>query len=515
MPLTTFRDENIIVIHIGSYRTRAILGLSESLTPPTVKILTRVGIRRGQNNGVTGENTEEKYLVGAELCEALISDRNIEIIWPIKRGIVKNWKALEAIWSYILYKLLNRPYPPQPRTFVNPVYLIVPPQWNFRDKELATRIFFEEHLVAGFAIGNSSVLPLYAMGHLSGLVIHIGHEKTDITPILDAQAIAPARVTIPIGGKDITEYLYSLLLSSPPILKETNMPLLPEEITLELSEKIKYSNIVEVIVENVQDSFQKLLNRENDNLQLPDSSMDGVEDVASIVASGKTREYLAQKEAEKNQSKKGQKAENIVLDNKEMNYNQFTMDNNQVILVGKERFKLCDFFFNDVKDGRLDILNAVYIAINNPSIESNRRAELWENIAIVGEGSRITGFKERIFSDLTQKFVSVIENSSQKHHNLPIPTYTTPNTSSTLNPNSSYLVYHNPPIIFPSTIRLAKIPDFFPEWKPDRNPNAVLEEACFLGGEIVAKLSFNDPSSKNYMGRGEYNENGPPYINDI
>ncbi|EMR10643.1 hypothetical protein PNEG_01343 [Pneumocystis murina B123] len=513
MPLTTFRDENIIVIHVGSYKTRAILGLSESLTPPTVKILTRVGIRKGLNNEIREKNCQENYLVGADLDEALISDKDIEIIWPIKQGVVKNWKALEAIWNYILYKIMNRPYPPQPRTFVNPVYLIVPPQWNFRDKELATRIFFEEHLVAGFAIGNSSVLPLYAMGHLSGLVIHIGHEKTDITPVLDAQAVVPARVTIPIGGKSITEYLHSLLLSSPPILKETNTPLLPEEITFELSEKIKCSNIVEVIVENAQESFQKLLNRENDNLPFPDSSMDGVEDVASIVASGKTREYLAQKEAEKNQSKKGQKAENVILDNKQMIYNQFTMDNNQIILVGKERFRMCDFFFNDVKDGRLDILNAVYIATNNPSIESNRRAELWENIAIVGEGSRIAGFKERIFSDLTQKYVSVIENSSQKHHNLPISTYTTSNTSSNL--NSSYLVYHNPPIIFPSTIRLAKIPDFFPEWKSDRNSNAVLEEACFLGGEIVAKLSFNDPSSKNYMGRGEYNENGPPYINEI
>ncbi|QSL65318.1 hypothetical protein MERGE_002628 [Pneumocystis wakefieldiae] len=487
MPLTTFRDENIIVIHVGSYRTRAILGLYESLTPPTVKILTRVGIRRGLNNGAGEKNSEENYLVGEDLDQALVSNKDIEIIWPIKQGVVKNWKALEAIWSYILYKKMNRPYPPQPRTFVNPVYLITPPQWNFRDKELATRIFFEEYLVAGFAIGNSSVLPLYAMGHLSGLVIHIGHEKTDITPVLDAQPVSPARVTIPIGGKNITEHLHSLLLSSPPILKETNTPLIPEEITFELSEKIKCSNIVEVIVENDQESFQRLLNGENNNMPLPDSSMDGVEDVASIVASGKTREYLAQKEAEKNQSKK----------------------------VGKERFKICDFFFNDVKDGRLNILDAVYIAANNPSIESNRRAELWENIAIVGEGSRIAGFKERIFSELTQKYISVIENSSQKNHNPPISTYTTSNTSLTSNPNSSYLVYHNPPIIFPSTIRLARIPDFFPEWKSDRNPNAVLEEACFLGGEIVAKLSFNDPSSKNYMGRGEYNESGPPYINEI
>lgn len=514
MPLTTFRDENIIVIHIGSYKTRAILGLSESLTPPSIKIFTRVGVQKIVNHEIIDKKDQDNYLVGSDLDEALSSNKDIEIIWPIKRGIVKNWKALEAIWSHILYKIMNRPYPPQPRTFINPVYLIVPPQWNHRDKELATRIFFEEHFVAGFAIGDSSVLPLYAMGHLSGLVIHIGYEKTDITPILDAQPIIPARVTIPIGGKDLTKHLHSLLLSSPPIIKETNTPLPVDEITFEIAEKIKCSNIVEIIVENIHEHFQKMF-KENDNLPLPDSSMDGVEDVASIVVSGKTREYLAQKEAEKNQNKKGEKNGNIILDNKEMPYNQFTLDSDKVILVGKERFKVCDFFFDDnPKNGRLGILNAVYIATNNPSIEPNRRTDLWENIAIVGEGSRITGFKERLLSDLAQKYISVVENPLQKHPNPSISTHNVPNAS-TPNVNSSYLIYHNPPIIFPSTIRLAKIPDFFPEWKSERNPNAILEEACFLGGEIVAKLSFNDPSSKNYMGRSEYNENGPPYINEI
>lgn len=86
------------VIHVGSYRTRAILGLYESLTPPTVKILTRVGIRRGLNNGAGEKNSEENYLVGEDLDQALVSNKDIEIIWPIKQGVVKNWKALEAIW---------------------------------------------------------------------------------------------------------------------------------------------------------------------------------------------------------------------------------------------------------------------------------------------------------------------------------------------------------------------------------------------------------------------------------
>ncbi|KAG5440140.1 hypothetical protein PCANB_001709 [Pneumocystis canis] len=514
MPLTTFRDESIIVIHMGSYKTRAILGISESLTPPSIKLFTRVGIQKIRKDETINENRKENYLVGTDLDKALEAKEDIEIIWPIKQGIIKNWEALKAIWSYILYKKMNRQYPPQPRTFVNPVYLIVPPQWNIRDRELATWIFFEEHFVAGFAIGDASVLPLYAMGHLSGIVIHVGYEKTDITPVLDAQPIISARITIPIGGKNLTERLHSLLLLSPPILKETNTPLPLEKITFELAEKIKCSNIVEVIVEKSNESFSNFLNKTNDNLPPPDASMDGVEDVASIVVSGRTREYLAQKEAEKNQSKKSKNG-NVVLENKRLAYNQFVLDDNQVILIGKERFQVCDKFFeDDIEEGRLGVLNAVYMVTNNASIESDRRSDLWENIAIVGEGSRITGFKEQFLSNLTQKYISVIENSAQKHSNSSTLAYNLSNTSVS-NTNSSYLVYHNPPIIFPSTIRLAKIPDFFPEWKLERNSNAILEEACFLGGQIVAKLSFNDPSSKNYMGRGEYNENGPTYINEI
>ncbi|KTW27205.1 uncharacterized protein T551_03199 [Pneumocystis jirovecii RU7] len=510
MPLTTFRDESIIVIHIGSYRTRAILGISESLTPPTIKIFTRVGIRKAENHETIDKNNKKSYLVGLDLDKALEAKEDVEVIWPIKQGIVKDWEALKAIWS----EQMNRQYPPQPRTSINPVYLIVPPQWNMRDKELATCTFFEDHLVAGFAIGDASVFPLYAMGHLSGIVIHVGYEKTDITPVLDAQAVTSARITIPIGGKNLTERLHALLLSSPPILKETNTPLPSEEITFELAEKIKCSNIVEVILQKPQESFQKLLNKTSDNLPPPDSSMEGVEDVASIVVSGRTREYLAQKEAEKNQNRKS-KNENNVFENKKLTYNQFTLDNSQVVLIGKERFEVCDNFFeDDVQEGRLGILNAIYMAINSVSIEPDRRSDLWENIAIVGEGSRILGFKEQLLSDITQKYISVIESTAMKHPNMSTSAYTSSNTMIS-NVNSSYLVYHNPPIIFPSTIRLAKIPDFFLEWKLDRNPNAILEEACFLGGQIVAKLSFNDPSSKNYMGRGEYNENGPTYINEI
>ena len=38
------------------------------------------------------------------------------------------------------------------------------------------------------------------------------------------------------------------------------------------------------------------------------------------------------------------------------------------------------------------------------------------------------------------------------------------------------------------------------------------EEATLLGGQIVAKLSFNDPGSGNFVTRMQYAVNGPASI---
>ena len=61
----------------------------------------------------------------------------------------------------------------------------------------------------------------------------------------------------------------------------------------------------------------------------------------------------------------------------------------------------------------------------------------------------------------------------------------------------------------PSSIRLAKTPEYFPEWK-----EGGFEEAHFLGAQFAARALFivDQGADKGYMTRVEYNDEGPMAI---
>lgn len=63
----------------------------------------------------------------------------------------------------------------------------------------------------------------------------------------------------------------------------------------------------------------------------------------------------------------------------------------------------------------------------------------------------------------------------------------------------------------PTSIKLLKMPDYFPEWK-----DSGMEEAGFLGAQVAAKVVFvvDQGISKGFMSRTEYNELGPQGIHE-
>lgn len=63
----------------------------------------------------------------------------------------------------------------------------------------------------------------------------------------------------------------------------------------------------------------------------------------------------------------------------------------------------------------------------------------------------------------------------------------------------------------PTSIKQAKLPEYFPEWK-----EAGIEEAMFLGAQVAAKVLFvaDQSSNKGFMTRSEYNDDGPQRIHD-
>lgn len=464
----------MLVIEVGSYQHKAILGLSESLQPPSHRF-----------DSVVARKTEDGvYICGKaamkELQESAVSHT---LVRPVVAGEVRDWDALEALWRNILQTVLGSSYHARSKAALYPVMLLHPPQWSPLDREKATQLFFERFSVPAFMLADSALASLYACNSLSGTVIDIGYEKTDVSTVFESQINNSCRTTCPVGGKHLSEHLRSMLEHELPVDQAAQKTIDVERVTLELAEFIKCSEICEVLPDTgVLDTKAYHSMTQSTG---PSSSDEGVIDIAAVVASGKTREYLARKELEK--SGDGGKAQEVIA-NAKLSHNSITVKDGSTLVIGQCRFKAAEPL---LETGGL--LDQIYDAIVNVSIEPSRRHELWENIVIVGGGSRVPGLREKLIASLQARYMSPITN--------PLDQY-----GPTLNP-------------YPTIIRAIKIPIHFPYWtnKDDEDKHAVPEEASFLGASIMAHVAFADQahssiSQRNFISRSEYDEYGPASV---
>lgn len=463
-----YRDDSLITIEIGSFETRSIFGLSESLCPPSRRTRTRVAKRAAVDT--------DEYLSGQPLDDALANGETFEsIIYPVVAGEIKDWDALTIFLEHLLLALTN--VEPGSKVSENPVSLLVPPQWSTSDREKITQIFMERFFRPAFMIIDMPLASVYACNSMTGVIIDVGYEKTDVSVVLDSILAVSSQITIPIGGKQLTEHFHSLLLANLPLDQSTQQPLEAREITMELAESIKCSSICELQVEISKGKGDGMAFQQDDKPM--EESEEGVLDIAAVVASGKTREYLARAQAQKNGADGATQA---VIPNVQLTHNTVDIGSRSLV-VGSDRFRVCEPLLDD---GQL--LDAVYDSITGKAIDPARRPELWNNIVVVGGGSRVKGFREKFLQVLQLKFGSALAQASVDQY---APALFAP---------------------YPTAIRAIKIPVHFPEWNSkdsEDKTKGIMEEATFLGGCIVAHIAYSGTetgSARLYITRSDYNE---------
>ena len=194
-------------------------------------------------------------------------------------------------------------------TFHTPVLVVCPPEWNRLDKELVTQFVFEKLKVPGLCLLDASLAVCWAYGISTATVIDVGYEKTTITPILDFLVCEIERDTISIGGEDMTQHLSKILGGE------------EKGWGRDLAEQLKFSNICEILdgskivipgqgtekISEIVKKGKKLGKEVGIEVGQEEEDDDGAPNVAVIVASGKTREYLEKKEREKQEAAKGTK----------------------------------------------------------------------------------------------------------------------------------------------------------------------------------------------------------------
>ena len=186
-----------IVIDNGSFNIKAGFGGDEG---PKIVIRNVIGENKYDYGKIEGD--EKKIFIGEE---ALRKIDKLNIKFPMKRNIIKDWDIMEKIWKHIFKNELK----------VNPEeykILITQPIKNIKEnKEKIAEIMFESFNIPGLYLADSTLLSLFGTGKFTGMVIDMGDGSTQFSPIYDKKLLEDKCERINIGGKDITKYMRKIL----------------------------------------------------------------------------------------------------------------------------------------------------------------------------------------------------------------------------------------------------------------------------------------------------------------
>ncbi|KAK4240352.1 actin-like protein ARP9 [Achaetomium macrosporum] len=316
-----WREEQVLIICPGSQTTLAQLGCNE-LTPPARRFPTRMfkdqesdhwrpyHTYKRKKEGAGDGDDEWEYVEDTDSAEGAV--------YPIQAGRIANMEAFLAFLEHVHSQLTT--------TYHNtPIMLVASPQWTRPDCEAIARYVFEKTKTPALCLIHSGIATQYGLKWPNMTVVDVGFEKVDVTCIYDGKVVSHKDVGAAAEGEEISggevftrrlaklmegqgfDYDMAEQLKKSPICEV--LPYAPDR--PELAEFPAETGAAAApgaapaaegpkIVEPAK-SYAPVVD-DDDAAGVGDTKEieeDGVLDVANIVASGQTREFLAKKEKEK------------------------------------------------------------------------------------------------------------------------------------------------------------------------------------------------------------------------
>ncbi|KAL7917496.1 hypothetical protein ACQKWADRAFT_324602 [Trichoderma austrokoningii] len=334
-----WREEQVLVICPGSRTTMAQLGCGE-LSPPHHRIPTRMFRDDEDSNLWRPYYTYRRVTTidgveNEEWVEDVDEDKGA--VWPIEGGRIVQMDAFLAFLDHV-HGLLTTTY------HNTPIMLMASPQWTRPDCETIARYIFEKTKTPALCLIHSGIATQYGLKWPNMTVIDIGYEKVDVTAIHDGRVINHMDLGRPqpgrhiSGGEVFTQKLQQLLADKgfshdmaeqlkksgicevlPYAPAQKKLVVLPvdapdaaraaapsaaAEPTTTTTDGPAAADVVPRIEEPSRTDDVAMDDNEGVDTTVDD---DGVLDVASIVTSGQTKEFLAKKEKEKEKGRPGRK----------------------------------------------------------------------------------------------------------------------------------------------------------------------------------------------------------------
>ncbi len=176
----TAREARTVIVVTGSHTITAGYGIHEILKRPSISLTARVGLPRSAASGSSSSSSPpdySQYLVGSALDEAERRGDDVAIFWPMRKGYVRDWQQMIALWNYVLFHLL-----PIRRSHNDSNVLIsLPLPISRATHAYLTQIFFEHFNSAAITIAEKPLLSCYGVGTMNACVVDLGYESCDVT----------------------------------------------------------------------------------------------------------------------------------------------------------------------------------------------------------------------------------------------------------------------------------------------------------------------------------------------
>eukprot|EP00899_Mesostigma_viride_P024725 jgi/Mesvir1/5437/Mv15496-RA.1 len=203
-------EVSAIVLDVGSYMCKAGYAgedTPKAVFPSLVGAIARDGTGGGDaamaDAGAPPEKSKRDLYVGTNA----VSYRRdgMEMVGPLKNGLIEDWEVMEAIWKHALVEQL-RVSPEE-----HPILLAEPPYNTKAIREKSVEVLFESHNVPALFVAKTAVLTSFASGRATSLVVDSGGAGTCVTAVNDGFALTKSIVRSPLGGELLTDCLFEHL----------------------------------------------------------------------------------------------------------------------------------------------------------------------------------------------------------------------------------------------------------------------------------------------------------------
>lgn len=285
---------------------------------------------------------------------------------PVRGGKIVSWDQFEALVHYMLYELLGWELGKEGN-----VLMCEPVLTSRTDRETMSQLMFEAFNVSGLFIQDQAVLSLYAFGRTHGLVVDVGHDKVDVSTVIEGLVNQSSVRRLNYGGADLTRYLQKLMADKPPTQAQ------PQE-------QQPRPDSMQVDGEQQQGAPQQEQQQQRPSRPLTaEGAMEALKELcARCCESERALEAACAAAAQQPQS--------------------YTLPDGQRFSVGDEGLRVAEALFHP--HTLLGVLspNLVEAALDSASVvpELLMRKVLYENMVVVGGGAVMPGLQQRFLTHM-------------------------------------------------------------------------------------------------------------------